>query len=494
MTKTSIVAEARSATNTSFAGYARQFEIRPEPIYTDIVRLMVDASVLRKRAVGELKIFYIPHMFSGANEVFLGFGKPNTYLVVNDGKEHPTERAGRPTYGYQKFAGKSLKRAPSVIEDTRLWVQSGLQVRLLGLPDHASAAIRDAMKAHDGIKYWTCVNACLRVLEDAGFRLGSGRRLSSIYLPYQLFSNLLRHGLYFGGERVEFEFIRTADAYLEEFMTDVIKAETLTFCRHADRAIDGKAESRSRVWKGIRWARNLPGRALSKVRKPKKVEDKPTPVVAPLLPDGVEYANDIRVRVSKPSSLGIILRLFWKPHTLFELTQDRVNVSDYLPGSLVPFPEKGVSEQKLPQRLLSRAKKRLLFSPLVVKYILRHLAPEWHDLGTFDERTVQRMLRTHTDATPNKYNIVVARNRVIIARVSVGSKIADWILSKHVLLANWDKDLPWAGETAKLEDGSLELEGNSGTYQPSDAEDDGVVGFVQAVFPHWSVRKKARQG
>ncbi len=52
-------------------------------------------------------MFKIPEVFSGRDEIFIGFGRPNAYLVCPDGKG-----------GYQKFAGKSLKRAPSVIEAT----------------------------------------------------------------------------------------------------------------------------------------------------------------------------------------------------------------------------------------------------------------------------------------------------------------------------------------------------------------------------------------
>lgn len=470
-----------------FQGYARHFEIRPEPLYSHFVRLMVDASPVRKRQVGELKVFYIPHVFAGANEVFMGFGKPNTYLVVPDGKEHEAKRAGRPTYGYQKFAGKSLKRAPSVIEDTKLWVQAGVHVRFLGLPDRAVVAIRAAMEKHHGNKYWTCVNACLRVLEDAGFTLGSGRRLSTIYFPYQLFNQLREHGLYFDGQPVGFEYVRTSDWHLEKFFTDVIIAELLTFQRHADRAIEGKAAAGSRVWKAIHAVRHAPGKLLGRVFPEKKVEEVKTGPVADPLPEDGTYVKDLTVYAGKSSGFGILMRLMWGQHTLFCISQNRVNVSNYLPEALVPFPQKNPN-------IATRLKKRILFSPLVVRFILHHLAPDWEPIGTFDERMVHTMLRTHSDEVNNKYNMVILRNGdILLSRVASGNKLAAWILSKHVLMANWAKDLPWAGEGWKNVDSSAEVDGNSGTYQPSEAQDIQACAYVNAVCPSWKVVRQSRQ-
>lgn len=472
---------------TLAGGYARHFEARPEPIFLGHVRLMVDASSLRKKKVGELKVFHIPHLFSGADEVFLGFGKPNTYLVVPDGKDHSEARPGKPNYGYQKFAGKSLKRAPSVIEDTRLWVQAGVHVRFLGLPKESHEAIRQAMKKHHGIKYWTCVNACLRVMEDAGFRFGpGGPRMSSVYFPYKLFSTLLKFGLYFNGRPVGFEFSRTSDEDLNTYMTEVIKAEAMTFCRHADRAIEGKAEAGSKLWKGIRAVRHAPGNLIARFKKPKPAAPAPAPqVVAPPLPDGVTVHNDIRVAMSTPSLFGMFIRWFWGQHVLFRISTSRVNVRDYIDEPLLaPFPGK--------LSFVSRLKKWVLFNKFVIRYFLRHLAPHWEDLGTFDERTALAMLRTHTDAAPNKYNVVITEDAIIIARISSQgrwqwlAKLAAWVLSKHVLLANW-KDVPWAGEGWKEVTADVDLDGNSGTFKPNDERTRKAVRYLNAVCPSWRV-------
>jgi hypothetical protein len=361
-------------------------------------------------------------------------------------------------------------------------------VRFLNVPDRAHAALQTAMKKHHGNKYWTCVNACLRVLEDAGFSFGrGGKRLSSIYFPYALFKALLKHGLYFEGQPVGFEFVRTADDDLNEYMWTVIQAELTTFCRHADRAIDGKAEAGSKVWKGIRVVRHAPANAWKRAFPPKPKAPKPTPKVAPPLPADGNYLNDVRVEMATPSLLGLIMRMLWGQHVLFRLSQSRVRHEDFIDDEpLKPFPGK--------LSLASRLKKWFLFSPPVVHYILRHLAPRWEDLGTFDERTVHAMLRTHTDEAPNKYNVVITRRNIVIARTAAGSgwfarvlgKLADWILSKHVLLGDWE-NVPWAGEGWKNLDASVALDGNSGTYKPSDSRTRKAVRLVNAIMPSWQV-------
>jgi hypothetical protein len=359
-------------------------------------------------------------------------------------------------------------------------VQAGAHVRFLGLPKESHADIRAAMKKHHGNKYWTCVNACLRVLQDAGFRFGAGGpRLSSIYFPYKLFKTLLKFGLYYKGQPVGFEYFRTADDDLNTYMWEIIKAELLTFCRHADRAIDGKAEAGSKLWKGIRAVRRAPAALWSKVRKPKPpVAAKPSPVVAPPLPADGQYHKDIRIEMSTPSMLGMLFRMFWGQHVLFRISTDRVNVADYIEDTLEPFPGK--------LSFFSRLKKWFLFNKFVVKYVLGHLAPKWEDLGTFDERTLLAMMRTHSDATPNKYNVVITRRHVIMARISGGSKLADWILSKHVLLANWES-VPWAGEGWKELSADVDLDGNSGTFKPDDERTGKAVRFVNALCPAWRV-------
>lgn len=458
-------------------GYARHFERRPEFLFGSHVDQVIDASSIRERTIKDLRVFRISDLFSGGQEIFLGFGLPNVYLTVPDGKG-----------GYEKFAAKSLKRAPSVVEDTRNFVQSGIMLRMLNLPEHAAVKLRAAMRVHHGKKYWTCVNANLRVLEDAGFTSGN-RQLSSLYMPYALLSYLLQNGLEFEGRPVQLEVVRTTQANMESYARQIIAAELLTFCRHGERMLESKAQ-KSKVWKGVKAVVlapfNLLGLAGSAVGLGGKDEPVIVREVAPALPAAVEYHNDIRVKLSVASSTGTVLRQFWGAHALFTGEQTRVDPLDYLSERLKPFP------QKTPN-LVTRLKKRVLFSKWVIKLIHTVLAHDYADLGLKSERDVYDMLRTDSAKKSNKYNLVITTKKIIIARTTVGIKVIDWILSKHVLASGYDPDVLFAGEIWKDIEGKIPMNGNSGTYQPNDEQVLAAGRYMQAVFPHLTVVPKLMQ-
>ncbi len=442
-------------------GFCRRFERRPEfRLFGNLVPEVVDASTVRTRTVDDLKVFRIADVFAASDEIFIGFGKPNTYLVVPDGKA-----------GYQKFAGKSLKRAPSVVQDTRGFVQSGILIRLKNLPAQAAQRIREGMQAYDGQKFWTCVNACMHVMEHAGFTSGS-KPLSKRVWPYSLLASLLRDGLQFEGKDVEFEVIRTTDEPLQRYAWQIISAELSTFTRHADRALQGKAK-KSRFFAGTYKIVHAPGRLLDSMRKRKLRMVGP---VAPALPEQ-QYCADIRVRVSRSSGLGTLLRQLWGAHTLFESQQDRVKLADFLPSLLKPFPQPNPS-------MATRAKKMVLFSRPVIWLIRRVLAKGYFAIGAKSERDIYDMLRTDSEKSPNKYNLVITRSRIIISRINVGVKLIDWILSKHVLISGYDPQVAFAGELWKDANGVIHINRNSGTYQPSEEMLDEALAFMRAVFPH----------
>ncbi len=452
------------------AGFACHFERRPEFLFGSHVDEVVDASNIRERVVQDLRLFRISAVFAGADEVFLGFGLPNVYLTVPDGKG-----------GYEKFAAKSLKRAPSVVEDTRNFVQSGILLRLLNLPQHAAQKLRAAMRLHHGKKYMTCVNANLRVLEDAGFTSGE-RKLSSIYMPYALLSYLLSNGLKFEGETVELEVVRTTQANMESYARQIITAELMTFFRHGERILEAKSK-KSKHWSAAHAVIAAPFRLIGAVGR--RLGFKATPVVisrevAPALPASVDYLRDLTVRLSLTSSAGTILRQFWGAHALFTGEQTRVNPLDYLSERLQPFPQKNPN-------FVTRMKKEVLFSRFVIKLIHKVLAPAYADLGVKSERDVYDMLRTDSAAKSNKYNLVITNKKIIVARTTVGVKIVDWVLSKHVLASGYDPDVLFAGELWKDSDGIIHINGNSGTYRPSDNDVLAVGRYMQAVFPHLHV-------
>lgn len=459
-------------------GYAAHFECRPEPLFRRIASIdVVDASILvRERAVGDLKVFSLLDVFSGRNEILFGFGTPNAFLVVPDGNN-----------GYEKFAGKSLKRAPSVIEPTggRCLVQSGIILRFTNLPEEAAESLRAAMKVHHGNKYWTCVNACLRVMEDAGFTSADGRKLSDIYFPYAMMRHVLEIGLKYNGVPVELEVIRTSPLRLETYTLGIIRAELATFRRHADRNLTARA-SKSKFFAGVHKVVHFPERVWNHFFPQKAVKKGP---VAPALPDHQDYCADIKVRVSTASITGMLLRFLWGPHTLFEAQVEGIRATDFFEQPLRPFPQANPS-------LATRIKKWFLFNRLVIWGIRRVLAPRFDEVGMRSEADVYDMMRTHSEENPNKYNIVITglyRNgecvgvRITISRTTAGLKLADWIFSKHVLVSGYDEHTFYASETWKSPDGAVNLNRDSGTYLPGEEAQKRAVALVKAVFPHWNV-------
>lgn len=460
------VTEAAAAAAPDHNGFSRRFETRPEfELWGSLVPAVVNASGIRERLVDDLKVFRIADVFAGGEEIFIGFGLPNAYLVTPDGKG-----------GYQKFAGKSLKRAPSRIEDTRGWVQSGILIRFKNLPPEAAEKLRAAMVKHNNIKFWTCVNAILNVMESAGFTHVDGKPLSDRYMPYALMHHFMHGGIQFQGKTVEFDVVRTTSESLQRFATQVVKAEAMTFCRHADRAFAGKAKGNKALgylYKGVHapfgWFK---GKSAKRPLSPEPV--------APAMPKGVDYATDLNIRVAQTSMLVAFLRQFWGPHALFEATQTRVRPADYLPGVLKEFPQPKPS-------FVTRVKKRVLFSKTVIAGIRRLMAADYITLGNRSESDINDMVRTDSAKVRNRYNIVITDDAIILARINVKAKIVDWILSKHVLISGYNPFVRFAGECWKDEHGVWHLNRESGTYQPSLEQLRQALAYIRAVFPHWTV-------
>ncbi len=459
--------------------YARRFEYRPELLFGSVVRRVIDADV-REREIGEYTTARVEDVFSGCAETFLVFGKPNTALVV------PKTDCD----GYQKFAAYSVWRKAAEIaditRDSGSIVQSGIWIRLVDPPAEAIVGLRKGMQKFQGRKFRTCVNGTMRVMSAAGFTSG-GKRLASITFPHQLMTTLLAHGLCYKGTPVQFEVIRTTRYSMEDYMRHVIFAGFTAPWRHfkklpvVSRIVDAIPKFRSRV--------------------PYKREQ-----IAPALPHNRPYCKDIRIRVTAAPAAGQALRQLWGPHALFEGLVDRVNVDEYFARALRPFPQKNPSISTI-------LKKNLLFSRPVIWLIRKILgASTYHEIATVSERDIYDMLRTQAGSR-NKYNMVVVRSpplspgnnptvRVIIARITVGSKLVDWVLSKHVLMSGYlwspygdcevDKTqqyVVWAGECWKDADGIIRLSGNSGTYQPKSEEDESMVALGKAIFPNLRIEK-----
>lgn len=82
----------------------------------------------------------------------------------------------------------------------------------------------------------------------------------------------------------------------------------------------------------------------------------------------------------------------------------------------------------------------------MVGLINKHLQAGLTSFGKKPEADLVNMLKTHSEQSFNKYNIVITPDEIKIGRIkgssgvdSVKNSLADWILSKHVLMSNYDK-------------------------------------------------------
>ncbi len=432
-----------------------RFEHRPEYLFGLLCPDVIDASTrLRERTVTDLKVIHIPDLFSSPQEVFLGFGTPNMYITFPRADDS----------GYDKFAGKSLYRAPSTIEDTRKFVQSGVLLHLINPPEELAQSIREAAAQHNGEKFRTCVNACCTVLHSAGVSI-PGRNIQDFTFPVDLLQAVIKRGLLFNEQRLEYQIIKTSPKSVERYALGIVKAELATFSRHCKRAVDSQLK-RMGIEPGAK--RGSPGVATT--RSP----------IAPPAPTGAADVSDILVSASRTASIGLPLRFLWGAHTLFETRQNRVSADEFLPERLQAFPQSNPS-------LLTRIKSSVLFSRPVVSAIRTCMCPSFEEVGLRSEADIYEMFRTHSEENPAKYNLVITGDAMTISRIKVGNPVVDWVLTKHVLVSGYNNDVRFAGEIWKDAAGLIHVSRNSGTYRPSANQLKQAEIYLRRTFPHLTV-------
>jgi hypothetical protein len=142
------------------------------------------------------------------------------------------------------------------------------------------------------------------------------------------------------------------------------------------------------------------------------------------------------------------------------MNQNEIEVSDFLPDSLSAFPQENPSWG-------TWVKKKFLFNPMMVGMIHSNMACDYTYFSALSEYDFLKMILPHSPDAPNKYNFVLTGDQIIISQLDVGNKTASWALSKHVLLANYSKDVRFAGEFWKGSDNVIYFNNNSGTYKPT---------------------------
>lgn len=401
--------------------------------------------------------------------MFLGFGRPNVFLGLP-----PADNGA-----YKKVGAKSLKRGDTKIEETKNRVQSGLLLVFPELQRDAVDATIAAAEKHEGTRRWTCVNANCAILSDAGFTIG-GQSLKNYYFPVPLLRDILRHGLEYQGQTVRVELVKTTPGYLESVGLSIDKSVWTTLCRHGERAcqsLANKAQSVAWLAKIKQGAKSFLGVKIlgnEETRKvvPKQLVESTTTEIKVLEEERRRYD----LAVSEPSSFGSFLRLLWGPYSLFQ-----VKVSKDLVNSLLPEPLNAYPDSK--PSFVTRLKKDWLFNPTVIRMIRSQMFSHLRDFSGLSQTEIFGMLRTDSPELPNKYNFVITGDDIIVSKIDISGGATDWILSKHVLMAGWSKDVRFAGEVWKTADGVIHINNNSGTYKPDAKEMVKVMELFQKIFP-----------
>ncbi len=411
----------------------------------------------RSKSEPDLKIFDLNQLFAKPTP-FLGFGIPNVFLGFPHGE------------GVSKIAAKSLWRGDTHVVDTKGRVQSGVFLVFRDL-DPEAIRMRDIAQRREGSRQPTCVHENCVAMGEMGFTIG-GKPISDFYMPMPLLKAIVlnskngvstQDGLLFNGKPVAFDLVRTTPKRLENFRRAVDWAVKTTPIRHLRR----------------RYGEDIP-------------EDEPTAPVRDITRyplDGFS-SDDLELTASQPSRFGKRVREIGGEHTLYRVRQRRVNVNDYLPTPLDPFPQKDPD-------FVTRLKKGVLFTREKVAKFVSHLAKEQPEFERRSDKDIFEMMETDSESSPNKYNLVVEGSDLLVMRTTgkdqfkglkrwIAKKL-DWILSKHVLMANYSENVRFAGEVWKARgaDGKVRIyvSNNSGTYKPTLAQLQKAVEYLQKIFP-----------
>ena len=441
--------------------------LRPDPFFADRSQMVIHANRsgnnpggLEEIPYGKFKVIRTRDLLAGNQEVLIGFGQPKVSTLVPkaDGS------------GYQK-----LNAAPFFRRDARITsgttMQSGVFIRPKNLPPAATEALRKAMTEMTHHHSLSSARANAKVLSQAGFTSG-GKKLSGQFLPLRLFKRLVDKGLEFQGQPVKFDIVSTTPDSLDQHFRKVAKGE---LCSPFHPGTD-----------------DTPANPIE-----------PGKPVQPLQQGEDPNAPRIRIRNSRVGLLGSALRNLMGAHIMWEAVPNkaRVDIDKFLPDTLQ---DKFSSGAKLTRK---EKLKGLLFTPAKVKFIRKNMARAFDEAGEFTPRQIGSMLRIPGQGEAVaadkdgliKYNIVITGDksergsRLVVARLKVEDKDskADDILSKHVLISGYDKDVRFAGEmwaerytkADGQESVRIHVSNNSGTYRPSGAQAVAAAEYMRALFP-----------
>jgi len=391
------------------------------------------------------------------DEVVIWVWRPNVFTLIPNKTQDQWD-----SNEHIRYAAKSLYRAPSKIEDTKGRVQSSIFFILKNLSEENIERLRVSAQWYEWSTDITCVRSNMKVFHEAGFTLWNWESLESIVWPWECFEKIIEHGLSIDDERVEIENLKTSKRYLEQQVFQTKKSVMMTPIRHLKRWLTSKG-------------------VLRKDSTPKIQEVKVKAPSAPVMIHQDHHMSDITLTSANTPKISRHFRRLWWAHGVLWIDQDRVNIEDYLTEELKAYPQKKPS-------FATRLKKHVLYNKTVVGF-LNSFIQKWHsDFPNKSEADLHTLFETHSEQRPCKYNVVSWKNGSKLMKIDIEKASVDWVLTKHVLISNYDPNIMFAGEVWKDVNGTVWVNRNSGTYAPSERQLDNFIKYLQAVFPNVDIR------
>jgi len=436
-------------------GLTSKARVSPQILGKRGSRLVFDASSVPTKVdpASKLTLFAIESVFADKNVVFLGFGKPNTFLAI------PRSAESEKGAGWDKFAAFMFWRKKSYVANTKGRVQAGILFELRDLPAEAIEQLRLEIQKHSDKRGPSCAHANAQVLDAAGFTSG-GRRLVHIYRPSKLAGVIWSNGLELNGKPVDLRVVQTGARVSDHFLSVWRKEFTSVF------------------------------RSVSK--KFHKTDHMPAPLLELSLQSDLSSAKwqgekRMAVGISRPSYVGAHLSFVLGEHIIYHTW----------PSNVLDAPELSTPLKSFPGKLnkVTKLKKYLLFSRPSIWFIRRHLAATTERYEAIPSGVIVDMLRISETSDPKheatfKYNLVMTSDEIRITTLENRNKRdiskLNWILSKHVLVSGYHPDVRYACEIWRCLDENGEsviyLNSDSGTYKPGPERKAPAADFISKTY------------
>lgn len=360
--------------------------------------------------------------------------------------------------------------------------QSGLYFVPSDMPTELRAALYEAAQTQLTGQKPSNLKAITAILTQAGCHLNTTEQhLTECDSISKLLQAILTYGLAYQGAQIPARFINTTTHTLQQLKAAMDHSALSTPFAHFKQLTQTQTAKEQRSTEAAHIRATTPEYLLTGHQEDPK--------------------HPIEISTAKTSPTGALLRRHISPHILFSIQLNNTNTEKFLPSKLKPF------DQKNPD-LITRIKKDVLFPPSMAKKINNLMAdsydgptqitgPELLSLLANQGLEHAKKYNPHHNTNLNnnpaetqqetqRYNCVITDNNLKLGQLKTGCEAVDDVLSKHVLLAEYE-DVRFAGELY-VKDNTLYLTRNSGTYRPTETHLEKAVSLLRKQFPTLTVK------